>query len=284
MPPGRHGIARRGRILYIFPMDLKELNEYYTKFKYGEDNFHNLMQYRVKEILLISTFYDAYIFEHDARLSEQIVGEYHQLNLTTVPRITSVPNAEEAMKILTTAHFDLMITTMRPGETSPFDLSREVRALYPDLPILLLLTVKSDISLVQARHNDLGGIDNVFLWNGDSKLFLAMIKYVEDSKNAPYDTEHGLVRVILLVEDSIAFHSLYLPLLYTEVMEQAQRLITEEMNDQNKYYRMRTRPKVLLANSYEEALEIYHQYREFLLCVISDVQYRKGERLTPKRA
>ena len=276
------GIVPTLGIFYIFTMDLKELNEYYNKFKYGEDNFHNLMQYRVKEILLISTFYDAYIFEHDARLSEQIVGEYHQLNLTTVPRITSVPNGEEALKTLQTGRFDLMITTMRPGETSPFDLSREVRRLYPELPILLLLTVKSDIQLLQNRGNDLGGIDNVFLWNGDSKLFLAMIKYVEDAKNAPYDTENGLVRVILLVEDSINFHSLYLPLLYTEVMEQAQRLITEEMNDNNKYYRMRTRPKVLLARTYEEALGLYEKYREYLLCVISDVQYRKGESLDPR--
>ncbi len=276
------GIVRAWGIIYSFIMDLKELNEYYNKFKFGEDNFHNLMQYRVKDILLISTFYDAYIFEHDARLSEQIVGEYHQLNLTTVPRITSVPNGEEALKALETGRFDLMITTMRPGETSPFDLSREVKRLYPGLPILLLLTVKSDIQLLQNRGTDLGGIANVFLWNGDSKMFLAMIKYVEDAKNAPYDTENGLVRVILLVEDSINFHSLYLPLLYTEVMEQAQRLITEEMNDNNKYYRMRTRPKVLLARTYEEALSLYEKYREYLLCVISDVQYRKGKELDPQ--
>ena len=263
-------------------MNLKELNAYYTKFKYGEDNFHDLMQYQVKEILLISTFYDAYIFEHDARLSEQIVGEYHQLNLTTVPRITSVPNASEAMNALEKGHFDLLITTMRPGETSPCDLSREIRKRYPELPILLLLTVKSDISLVEARNHELGGIDMVFLWNGDSKLFLAMIKYVEDARNASYDTKNGLVRVILLVEDSIAFYSLYLPLVYTEVMEQAQRLIAQEMNDQNKYYRMRTRPKVLLARTYEEALEIYHQYKEYLLCVISDVQYMKEGKDDPQ--
>ena len=51
-------------------MELSKLNEYYDKFKYGEDNFHNLMQFRVKKILLISTIYDAYIFEHDSKLSE----------------------------------------------------------------------------------------------------------------------------------------------------------------------------------------------------------------------
>ncbi len=270
-------IAVCSGFIYSSIMDLKELNYYYNKFKFGEDNFHNLMHYRVKDILLISTFYDAYIFEHDARLSEQIVGEYQQLNLTTVPRITSVPNAEEARNALKKGTFDLVITTMRPGEISPFELSLQVKAIYPDLPILLLLTVKSDVALIHSRNQELGGIDRVFLWNGDSKLFIAMIKYIEDMKNAPYDTEKGLVRVILLVEDSIGFHSLYLPLLYTEIMEQTQRLITEEMNDNNKYQRMRTRPKVLLAQSFEEAMEIFDNYREYMLCVISDVQfYNKG--------
>ncbi|MBI9102548.1 MAG: hypothetical protein JEY99_09045 [Spirochaetales bacterium] len=262
-------------------MDLKELNFYYNKFKFGEDNFHNLMQYRVKDILLVSTFYDAYIFEHDARLSEQIVGEYQQLNLTTVPRITSVPNAEEAINALKKSSFDLVITTMRSGEITPFELSLKVKEDFPDLPILLLLTVKSDITLIQDRNQALDGIDRVFLWNGDSKLFLAMIKYIEDMKNAPYDTENGLVRVILLVEDNIAFHSLYLPLLYTEIMEQTQRLISEENNDNNKYQRMRTRPKVLLAESVEEALEIFEKYREYLLCVISDVEFYNEGKLDP---
>ena len=260
-------------------MNLNEINDYYLKFKYGEDNFHNLMQFRVREILLVSTFYDAYIFEHDGMLSEQIVGEYHQLNLTTVPRVTSVPTCEAALKKLDEFNYDLVITTMRIGENIPFELSNKIKEKSPDLPVLLFLTVHSDVKLVEKHHDRLGNIDKIFLWNGDSKLFLAMIKYVEDKKNVEYDTENGLVRVILLVEDSIVFHSIYLPILYTEIMEQTQRLISEELNDNKKYYRMRTRPKVLLVNSYEDALDIYKKYSDYLLCVISDVQYYKSGKL-----
>ncbi len=257
-------------------MKFRELRYYYEKFKYGEDNFHNLMQYRVKEILLISTFYDAYIFEHDSLLSEQIVGEYHQLNLTTVPRITSVPTGEEALKLLKGKHFDLVITTMRTGEANTFELSRKIKELHKNLPVILMLTVKSDIAIIKKNRSRLDCIENVFLWNGDSRLILAMIKYIEDKKNAPYDTDNGLVKVILLVEDSINFISIYLPLLYTEIMEQTQRLISEELNDNQKYNRMRTRPKVLVTDNYEEGMRLARKYGEHLLCVMSDMEfYRK---------
>lgn len=259
-------------------MDLDELDYYYNKFKYGEDNFHYLMQWRVKEILIVSTFYDAYTFEHDSLLSEQIVGEYHQLNLTTVPRITSVPGAKEAMRRLEEKEYDLVITTMRIGEDSPFELSRVIKEKYPDIPIILLLTVKTDIRLIKKNRARLENIDNVFLWNGDSKLMLAMIKYVEDKRNVAYDTENGFVQVILLAEDNITFNSIYLPLVYTEIMEQTQKLISQELNDNQKYYRMRTRPKVLITDNYEEAHALYQKYKDYLLCVMSDMEfYRNGE-------
>ena len=259
-------------------MKYKELRYYYDKFKYGEDNFHNLMQYRVKEILLISTFYDAYIFEHDSLLSEQIVGEYHQLNLTTVPRITSVPTGEEALHMLNKRNFDLVITTMRTGESNTFELSRKIKEINKNIPIILMLTVKSDIAIVNRNRDRLSYIESIFLWNGDSKLILAMIKFIEDKKNAPYDTENGLVKVILLVEDSINFISIYLPLLYTEIMEQTQKLISAELNDNQKYNRMRTRPKVIIADNYQDGVELYNKYREHMLCVMSDMEfYNQGK-------
>ncbi|MDW7739990.1 MAG: PEP/pyruvate-binding domain-containing protein [Bacillota bacterium] len=256
-------------------MDLKKLNYYYTKFKFGEDNFHDLMQFRVREILLISTLYDAYTFEQESRLSQQLVGEYHELKLTTIPRITNVPTTEDALSKLEEQHFDLIITTMRISGLSAFELGKQIKEKHPDIPILLLLTNKADLSIVSGKRDEMDCFDNVFLWNGDSKLILAMIKYIEDRKNVEYDTRNGLVRVILLVEDSVSFYSIYLPTLYTEIMIQTQRLISEELNDAQKYYRMRARPKVLCARNYEEAMDICSQYKEFMLCIISDVRYEK---------
>lgn len=249
------------------------LNYYYNKLKFGEDNFHDLMNFRIRKILLISTFYDAYIFEHDAKLSNQIVGEYHSLNLTTVPRIVIAPTGDDALEKMEQESFDLVITTIRIGELSPFDLSRIIHKKYPNLPVLLLLTVKTDITLVSRNQDKMNTFEEVFLWNGNPRLFLAMIKYVEDKKNVAYDTENGFVKVILLIEDSITFSSIYLPLFYGEIMEQTQRLISEEQNDSKKYYRMRTRPKVLLVRTFEDAIKAITRYKDHLMGIISDIEY-----------
>ncbi len=263
-------------------MDLLNLHSVYNQYKYGQDNFHDLMQVRVQEILLVSTFYDAFIFEYDTKLTEQIAFTYHQLHLTTIPRVTSVPTGEEALRKLQDGHFDLVITSLRIGDISAFDLGNRIREKHPDLPVLLLLTAATDIEVVDRNQDRMGGLDAAFLWSGDPRLFLAMIKFVEDRKNAPRDTGFGIVRVILLVEDSISYASFYLPLLYTEIMGQTQRLISEELNDKDKYYRMRTRPKVILARNREEALELYERFREHLLCVISDAEFPAGGTLDPE--
>ncbi len=263
-------------------MNLEELNAYYEKFKFGEDNFHNLMQKRVREILFVSTFYDAFIFEQDGRLSEQIFGEYRQLNLSTAPRITSVPTGTAALKKLEESEYNLVILMMRIGEMSPFELSKIIKEKYPDLPVLLLLNIQSDLAVLEDYKAKLDHIDDVFIWNGDTKLFLAIVKSVEDKLNLKYDTENGMVRVILLVEDSIYYYSLFLPLLYTEIMKQTQRLIDEELNETNKRMRMRARPKVILVHNYEDAWKYYQEYKDYLLCVISDVRYKMEQVIDPE--
>ncbi len=257
-------------------MEKKELYRYYNKFKYGEDIFHRLMPAKIREILLVSTFYDAFIFEQDGRFSEQVFGEYHQLNLTSVPRITSVPTGKEALDMLAERNFDMVITMMHIGEVTPFELAKQAKNRRPNMPVLLLLNVQSDTSLIDKTSPEMEFIDDVFLWSGDSKVFLAMIKFIEDMINVEHDTEVGLVRVILLVEDSIFYYSRFLPELYKEVMLQVQRLISEELNDVQKNYRMRTRPKILMAHTFEDAVEICEKYRDNLLCVITDIRYPKG--------
>ncbi len=296
-------------------MKLRELSFYYRKFKFGEDNFHNLMPYRIRRILLISTFYDAYIFEHDSLLSDQLVGEYHQLNLTSIPRMISVPTAQDALDILEKETFDIVITTMRTGEISCFDLAADIKNRHPDMPVVLLLTNKTEIPLIERRMYQSGAdsprerdipiesdspvgkfqpdspesdvpdlqpqmitgwkgvFDEIFLWTGGPRVFLSIIKNIEDYRNVRHDIRQGLVRVLLLVEDSIEFSSIFLPVLYTELMEQIQALIAHEQNNHKKYLRMRTRPKILLARSFEEAMVILETFGSSMLGVITDGEF-----------
>ncbi len=252
----------------------ERLSELVKQYKTDNDIYHDLMQFRVREILLVATIYDAFILEEEDKLTEKIFGEYHQLNLSTAPRITSVSFGEEAIKILKARSFDMVILTMRIDEISPFELSKRIREVDPDIPILLLLNDNTEISLIAEKKERLASLDKVFVWNGDSKIFLAMIKYIEDKLNAVKDTKIGLVRVILLVEDSIRYYSRYLPLLYTEIMKQTQRIISDEhLVDMKKLLRMRARPKVLMAESYEEAQGIIEKYKDYLLCLITDMKF-----------
>jgi len=237
------------------------------------------MSRKIREILLVSSFYDAFIFEQDGRFSEQLFGEYHQLNLTSVPRVTSVPTGAEAVELAAEGDFDMVITMRHVGEVTPFEMARQIKAVKPDLPIFLLLNVQADAARIDKSSSEMEAIDNVFLWSGDSKVFLAMIKYVEDCLNVEHDTEMGLVRVILLVEDSVFFYSRFLPQLCNEVMLQVQLLLSDELNDIQKNYRMRTRPKILMAHDYKSAVEMCEKYRDYLLCVISDIRFPKDGEL-----
>ncbi len=255
------------------------ISRVFTSYKSDNDIYHDLMQFRVREILLVATIYDAFILEQEGKLTELIFGEYYRLNLSTAPRVTSVAFGEEALELLQSRRFDMVILTMRIDEMTPFELCKKIREIDDSIPVMLLLSDDRDIELIEDRQEDKKQFDKIFTWNGDAKVLLAMIKYVEDRRNVVKDTRIGLVRVILLVEDSIHYYSRYLPALNSEIMKQTQRLITDENLDEiKKLLRMRTRPKVLMESNYEDAMEVVDKYQDYLLCVISDVKFpRKGK-------
>src|SRR5438876_4886288 len=209
------------------------LTELFRKYKSDSEIYHGLMQFRVREILLVTTVYDAFILEQEDQLTEKIFGEYYKLNLLTAPRITSVSKGEDALQILRERHFDMVILTMRINDMPPFELSPKIKSLDSKIPVFLLLYDNNDIILLRSRK-ETAGIDRVFVWNRDSKIFLAMIKYIEDKTNVDNDTKMGLVRVILLIENSIRYYSRYLPALYNEIILQTQRLMKEDRLDEMK--------------------------------------------------
>ncbi len=256
------------------------LQKFLNKHNADRDLLHDLMPFKVKEILLIANLYDAYSIEKEGRFSDHILGEYHQLNLTSLPRVTGVSNEDEAMEAIENKHFDLVILMMGVDKQTPLKIASALKNKYPYIPTFLLLNGSSDLVVLEEAKRDISGIDKIFIWNGDSKVFFAMVKLLEDMVNADNDTKLGLTRVILLVEDSPKYYSRYLPMLYKIIMEQTQRLI-EDVNtdDLYKVLKMRARPKILLAHTYEEAMEIFNKYKDYFLCVISDVCFPKNNEL-----
>ncbi|WP_010416543.1 PEP/pyruvate-binding domain-containing protein [Anaerophaga thermohalophila] len=256
-----------------------ELSKIYKRKKSDQDIFQELMSFKVTEVLLVATYYDSYSIVREGRFFDKIFGEYLQLNLFSAPRITSVATYDEALSLMSERKFDMVILMAGLDKKMPISLSREIRKYYPDLPVLLMVNNNEDLKYFDEASSPGGSIDKVFVWNGDSRVFLAMIKYVEDKLNAENDVRVGDVRVILLVEDSQRYYSRYLPMLYSIIMTQTQNILTEEISDQtHKILKMRVRPKVLLVSTYEEAVEIVDKYLDNLICVISDVKYsREGQ-------
>jgi len=258
----------------------KLLQMFLNRYNANRDIFHDLMSFKVKEILLIATLYDAYTLEKEGRFTESILGEYSQLNLTSVPRITGVTTFEEAKKQLKSRHFDLIIIMVGNDKNKPAVVSKKLKNIFPYIPIFLLLNNNMEINYFRDK---LISIDRIFVWNGDSTVFFAMVKLLEDKVNIENDTKIGYVKVILLVEDSEKYYSRYLPILYSSVMEQTQRLIEDvSTDDLYKVLRLRARPKILLATDYEDAIEIFNNYSDNMLCLISDVKFKKNGKFDEK--
>ena len=258
----------------------KLLQTFLNRTNYNRDLYHDLMPFKVKEILLVANLYDAYSFEKEGRFSEHVLGEFYSLSLSTMPRITGVSTTEEVMEQLNSKHYDLIIIMIGTDKQFPPDLSKKVKQQFQYIPVFLLLNSNSDIAVYEEEPEKLTWIDRVFVWNGDSKIFFAMINYLEDKINVENDTTIGMVRVILLVEDSSKYYSLYLPMLYNIVLEQTKNIIEDVTTDElYRILRLKARPKILLASTYEEAIYIFNNYKENILCLISDVKFKKDGKL-----
>ena len=251
------------------------MNQEYLSQLYLKDTaFQKLMQKRVYNVLLIASTYDAFIMEEDGRVEEQIYFEYVSLNLSSPPRVVRVGDYDRALEHLQRSNFDLIIAMPGVDISETFVRAREIKATYLDTPFVVLTPFSREVSRRLDRE-DLSAVDYVFSWLGNVDLLVAIIKLLEDKMNAPDDVSRVGVQMILLVEDSVRFYSSILPTLYRFILNQSQRFATEALNAHERMLRMRGRPKVMLARNYEEAVEIYNQYRDNMLGVISDVSFQK---------
>lgn len=212
------------------------------------------------------------MLEDDGRVDEQIFNEYTSLSLRYPPRFTQVTTEEEALAELKNRNFELIICMPNMDNRDIFAAATEIKIHYPNIPIVVLTPFSKEVSK-RIANEDLSAIDYVFSWLGNAELLLAIIKLIEDKMNAPDDTASVGVQIILLVEDSVRFYSSALPHLYKFVLEQSQMFAKEALNDHQRTLRMRGRPKIKLARTYEEAVRIFNQYRDNMLGIISDMSF-----------
>ena len=235
--------------------------------------FQNLMRLRIRDILLVSSLYDLYLFEEDGRLYELIRNEYQGLNLSHSPELTRVSSGKEAINLAKEEHrFDLIITTLHIEDMPAVNFAKLVKDSGLDIPVVLLAHDNKELNQL-LLHKDVSVFDKIFVWQGDFRIIIAIIKYLEDRLNVEHDSRIVGVQTIIVIEDNVRYYSSFLPLIYTEMLKQSQRLISEGINLTHKFLRMRARPKILLCSNYEEAWNYYEKYKEFLLGIISDIDF-----------
>ena len=238
--------------------------------------YQDLMRHRIMDILLVSTAYDTFILEEAGALSERMVGEFRNLDLHYAPGLTGVSTGEEALRIARErASVNLIITTPHLADMDAAALAQKIRAEGLDVPVVLLAWDTRELADFQARK-DTSAIERIFLWQGDARMLVSIVKSVEDWRNAEHDTGSLGVQVIVLVEDNVRYYSSFLPVMYTELLHHSQRVITEGLNLSQKILRMRARPKILLCTTWEEAELAFARHAEDVLGIISDVEFPRG--------
>lgn len=247
-------------------------------YEFGEFAFNDLMQNRINNVLIVCSNYDYYMLEEDGRIDERIFNEYTELNLRYPPNFMHANSTKKALEKIGEVKIDLVITWLDVGDYNAFETSKKIKQAYPNVPIAALSLYSSELRS-KLRKGNKGIIDYVFHWNGNVEIFLAIIKLTEDRMNAERDINQIGVKAILLVEDSLKFYSRYLPIFYKILLKQTRAFMSEGLNAHRSMMLMRGRPKILLATTYEPAIELFEKYKENLLGVISDVSYfREGVR------
>ena len=246
----------------------QEWNKFYLK----DVSFVNLMMRRIYNVLIVANPYDAFMLEDDGRIEEKIYNEYMELGLRYPPTFTQVSTTEEAAAVLRSTVIDLVICMPGNADNDAFDVARDIKGKFPNIHCVVLTPFSHGIAK-RMQNEDLSIFDYVFCWLGNTNLILSIIKLIEDKMNLEHDIQEAGVQMILLVEDSIRFYSSILPNLYNYILEQSKNFSKEALNRHAATMRMRGRPKVVLARTYEEAQKLYDKYSDNTLGVISDARF-----------
>lgn len=261
-------------------MNSTEPNEW-SKFYLKDVTFVNLMMRRIYNVLIVANPYDAFMLEDDGRVEEKIFNEYMELGLRYPPTFTQVSTTEEATRILKSMPIDLVLCMPGTADDDAFTVARHIKEEFPAIHCIVLTPFSHGITR-RMQNEDLSIFDYVFCWLGNTNLIMSIIKLMEDKMNLEHDIKEGGVQMILLVEDSIRFYSSVLPNLYSYILVQNKHLSFEALNKHTATLRMRGRPKVVLARTYEEAIDYYNRYADNVLGVISDARFPKDGKKDPE--
>src|ERR1700687_5626757 len=245
------------------------------------EGFENLMPFKAHNILLVSSLYDSFILREDGRLNELLIDQSLDLSPEHVPGITHVSSCAEAAELARSQQFNLIVTNLTVGDRNSAQLASDVKQAGLDVPVVVLGYDYREIKNFVER-NPVTEIERIFLWQGNARILIAIVKFIEDERNVQHDTRAMGVPVLLVVEDNIRYYSSFLPVIYTELIKQSRRVIQEGLNVAHKLVRMQARPRILLSTNFEDAARLVQEYRNYLFGLVSDVEFPWEGKLSPE--
>ena len=125
--------------------------------------FYSLMSRRIRNILLVSSLYDSYTLEEDGKFTELLFSEYLHLNLRYAPRIVRVSTGEEALQLLDSEGFDLVISMLSIGHMQIDELGKSIKEKAPGTPFVILAYAGRDLRMFmdEGSHEY---VDSLFVW------------------------------------------------------------------------------------------------------------------------
>jgi CheY-like chemotaxis protein len=263
-------------------MSVRRISESILDAEERFEGFENLMPFKVHNILLVSSLYDSFILREDGRLNELLIDQSLEISPQHVPGITHVSSCAEAAELARSQpQFNLIVTNLAVGDMNAAQLAHEVKQAGLDVPVVVLAYDYREIKNFVAR-NPVTEIERIFLWQGNARILIAIVKYIEDKRNVQHDTRAIGVPVLLVVEDNIRYYSSFLPVIYTELIKQSRRVIQEGINVAHKLVRMQARPRILLSSNFEDAAGLVQEYRNYLFGLVSDVEFPWEGKLSPE--
>lgn len=251
------------------------------------DEFHiskikRLMSFKIQKILLVASLYDSFILEEDGKLDEAISKIYTQRDMGYVPIIKRITNNSKALEVLRNEDYDLVIAISKQDEIyNPLQFAARVKEIRPNSSFVLLLYSSPILEKVSGLYSGSKVIDKIFLWRRDSRILPSIVQLIEDSKNIRRDSKIFNIPVILLIEDSIEFYSLYIPILYDLLWENTESLLREKYTTKERILVKRGRPRVYLTADFVESKNLLEEFGGNLLGIISDCTYKKNGKVVP---
>lgn len=224
--------------------------------------------YKINNILVISTEYDYFILDEEGRLNRLLIQKCRKEERSSVPNLVHVTE-DKALETLQSQEFDAVLIFNPPSRSEVAELAKSLKSVRP-VPIVLIGRNAPEMYEMM-KSTEKCVVDWIFTWSGDGKIFLDIIQFLEDSMS-----EAGF-STILIGDSQPQYYSRFVYEIYSIMATHMNSVIPDDLTHLQKLSRLKRRPRVILANGLDDLEKLLLIHQKSVACVILDVGIDKGK-------